>query len=353
VSNELTLADFSEHIQKGFKEYDLNKGWVTTKDDQKIFIGKDGEPNYTKKDITEAQKDSKSTKKESEEPKKEAKTEPKKEAPTKSEGENRASKEIHSKAKELAKRGALGDLEWNLMYKDDFSKEDRLKFIADLQSKYGAKNKSGKDKALKTLLKEFKDDTLSESLGSVELSSSDQAKVKDYERQISSLESERDRNTEINKLVRSNDIEGSNKKLKEMGVSENTIESLRNPSYGSAGIKPWVNQNLSGNISSKKEMIEKIKKNAKLNNAATEGESGGIKQGDTGVHGIDFENNQSDERVRLTFDGKPSAETRSELKRNGFKWSPSNSAWQRNNNEAGHSATKRLLDSLKQKENIY
>lgn len=34
-------------------------------------------------------------------------------------------------------------------------------------------------------------------------------------------------------------------------------------------------------------------------------------------------------RLQLFFDGKPEGDTRSVLKKNGFRWSPKNGAWQR------------------------
>ena len=64
MSNELSLSDFSENIQKGFKEYDLNKGWITTEDGNKAFIGGDGKPKFTKEEIAKetSKKDSSSSK---------------------------------------------------------------------------------------------------------------------------------------------------------------------------------------------------------------------------------------------------------------------------------------------------
>jgi len=39
--------------------------------------------------------------------------------------------------------------------------------------------------------------------------------------------------------------------------------------------------------------------------------------------------NEAENRLQLFFDEKPSAEQRTELKKHGFKWAPSQSAWQR------------------------
>lgn len=47
-------------------------------------------------------------------------------------------------------------------------------------------------------------------------------------------------------------------------------------------------------------------------------------------------------RLQLLFDEKPSEEQRSELKYNGFKWSPNNQAWQRQLNENAIYAASRI-----------
>ena len=61
----------------------------------------------------------------------------------------------------------------------------------------------------------------------------------------------------------------------------------------------------------------------------------------------DFE----DGRIRFKFDGVPSQEVRNILKSRGFKWSPSNKAWQRQNTPNGVYSAKKVIEELAQYEN--
>ena len=53
-------------------------------------------------------------------------------------------------------------------------------------------------------------------------------------------------------------------------------------------------------------------------------------------------------RIRLIFDDKPDDKTRELLKSSGFKWSPKNNAWQRQNTTNGIYATERVLKTIKE-----
>lgn len=65
------------------------------------------------------------------------------------------------------------------------------------------------------------------------------------------------------------------------------------------------------------------------------------------VDGLEVVENAEAMRIQLFFDGKPDEQTRSLLKSNGFRWSPSFGAWQRQLNNNGIYATKRVLEKLK------
>lgn len=51
-------------------------------------------------------------------------------------------------------------------------------------------------------------------------------------------------------------------------------------------------------------------------------------------------------RIQFLFDGKPDEATRALLKANGFRWSPSQGAWQRMLNDNGRYAAQKVLDEL-------
>ncbi len=55
-------------------------------------------------------------------------------------------------------------------------------------------------------------------------------------------------------------------------------------------------------------------------------------------------------RIQFIFDDKPDSDTRATLKQNGFRWAPSEGAWQRTLNNAGRYAAKDVMKQLPQAE---
>lgn len=56
-------------------------------------------------------------------------------------------------------------------------------------------------------------------------------------------------------------------------------------------------------------------------------------------------------RLQIIFDGKPKADVRAVLKKHGFKWAPSQGAWQRMLNPAGKYALNRVKEELEVMQN--
>ena len=79
----------------------------------------------------------------------------------------------------------------------------------------------------------------------------------------------------------------------------------------------YMLSNLGQNIRSVKQRIEYLNKVKAIPDSTEQ------------IGDVEVEINTEDNRVRLHFPDKPSAEGRTKLKRNGFRWSPYNSAWQR------------------------
>ena len=52
------------------------------------------------------------------------------------------------------------------------------------------------------------------------------------------------------------------------------------------------------------------------------------------------------DRIQLLFDGKPESEVITHLKREAFRWSPREGAWQRQNTNNGVQAAYRILRAL-------
>lgn len=71
-------------------------------------------------------------------------------------------------------------------------------------------------------------------------------------------------------------------------------------------------------------------------------------QAESKYNGLPFEVVENAEimRLQLIFDGKPDAETRAILKKNGFKWAPSNGAWQRQLTQNAKYALERIIEEI-------
>lgn len=78
------------------------------------------------------------------------------------------------------------------------------------------------------------------------------------------------------------------------------------------------------------------------NLAASKAESGD-RETSYGFDGGTVDLDYADDRLRINFDTKPDADMIARLKQNGFKWSPTNTAWQRQLTDNAISSANRLL----------
>lgn len=150
---------------------------------------------------------------------------------------------------------------------------------------------------------------------------------------------------EANKIVRKKSTSDEEKidELMGIGLSEALAASLLRPDY--MGRYGYANYQLANNNANIRRMKQRLEELEAVKNTEHEESVVTLSNGDE----VSIIRDPEEYRIRLVFDGKPSADVRSVLKSNGFKWSPRNSAWQRHLNGNGEFAVKQVLQALRAK----
>lgn len=150
---------------------------------------------------------------------------------------------------------------------------------------------------------------------------------------IDKLQKFQDTMTAANKLVRKNDTEG----LKKLGYDEGQIAKLMKNGYDNKpqGHKSWELSNNNATIGAAKKRLEEVNKRSTLSSSSSE------------KHGVGVEHDIEGNRTRLTFPGKPGPSVRADLKASGFRWAPSEGAWQAYYSESSKYQADRILDKHK------
>lgn len=118
-------------------------------------------------------------------------------------------------------------------------------------------------------------------------------------------------------------------------VSEATAAKLFEPDcMGYVGFPPYHLQNRNANIRRLRERLTEREANANTETTETEHDGFTVRE--------DADLN----RVQIIFPGKPDEATRSLLKSHGFRWAPSEGAWQRQLNANGRYAAKIVTEML-------
>lgn len=142
------------------------------------------------------------------------------------------------------------------------------------------------------------------------------------------------------KRPNSDDLEGWEKVREIAKLSKHMTATLRvGVGNGPKAWQPFERyqlSNLGGNIKNVKDRIKRLEAEATAEHKETEHD------GFTVVENVD------ENRVQIIFPGKPNAETRTLLKCNGFRWAPSQGAWQRQLNNAGRWAADTVAKSIAQ-----
>ena len=122
----------------------------------------------------------------------------------------------------------------------------------------------------------------------------------------------------------------------EFGISERQARDVMTPNvFGVVGFETYQLSNNNANVRRMKGRLVELERLAEATAVSRDI-----------ANGVTYEECPDDGRVRLRFPDKPSAEIRATLKRNGFRWSPSNGAWQRVLNSNGKAAVRSLTAVL-------
>lgn len=150
------------------------------------------------------------------------------------------------------------------------------------------------------------------------IKSGDQDAIERLEEKLESLKDTQERMKAANKAIRMKDVKKADEELMNMGYSEDQIKNLREPDFcGRVGYPSYMLQNNNANI----HRIE-----GRLNQLRAAKEKG---MQETECKLFKVVENTEIMRLQIIFDGKPEPEVRNILKKNGFRWSPKNSCWQR------------------------
>ena len=162
--------------------------------------------------------------------------------------------------------------------------------------------------------------------------------VERLQEKVDTLQCLQDTMKAANKVCRSTKLSDVEKvdELAALGIKEKDAVMLLHPtqSWQSVGFPTYQLQNNLAKIKATQAAIERHKAMAEAEDKEIEFNGGRVVVCN------------SDERMRFYFDAIPSVEVRNLMKRNAFKWSPKNGAWQRQLTANCKFDTKRILAEL-------
>lgn len=157
--------------------------------------------------------------------------------------------------------------------------------------------------------------------------------------QVEKLKAQQALMVAANKLFRKG--EAGRPGLLALGLGEAAITSMLQPAWGNGrgpiGFEPYRLSNNSANIKRIEARIATLERNATRETVEIQSNE---------VPGVRLVENAEANRVQLFFPGKPAAEIRAELKARGFRWAPSEGAWQRHLGGNAIWAARCILETL-------
>ena len=168
-------------------------------------------------------------------------------------------------------------------------------------------------------------------VGTGGISSDDPNALDKLKLKLRKLEEFQEEMKEANAAIRLKDTERGDARLSEMGYTPEDIAKLRAPDFcGRIGYPAYQLSNNNANIRRIHQRIAELEQ--KKENPAEGWEFDGGK----------VVVNQEVNRLQIVFDDRPDADLRTELKGEGFRWAPSQGAWQRQLTENAMRAARRI-----------
>lgn len=163
----------------------------------------------------------------------------------------------------------------------------------------------------------------------VDVSSDDPEAVTKLREKVARLDHDRARMVAANKAVRSTDPRAA---LEALGFSARLVAQLLTPDFaGRLGFPAYALRNNASEARRVRQRVEALE--ARTTSPPAEE-----------LHGVTIA--EADNRVRIVFPDKPDDSTRAALKRAGFRWAPSNGAWQRHASNAAWYEARRIAGLL-------
>lgn len=171
------------------------------------------------------------------------------------------------------------------------------------------------------------------------IKSDDERAIEKLEEKLEDMKALQEQMKAANKAIRLKDTEAGDDILREMGYSEESIKKLREPDYcGRVGYPDYELTNNNANIHRVEGRIKSLKATKERGSSEQEYKTFKVAE------------NTEAMRYQIIFGGKPDADVRTLLKSNGFKWAPSQGAWQRQITANGKYALDRVVEKLKEME---
>ncbi len=174
-------------------------------------------------------------------------------------------------------------------------------------------------------------------VGTGGISSDDPEAVVKLKEKLDGLMKSQETMKACNKIIKSKKTSDAEKvaALGKLGITEPRGYDLLKPDFcGRIGFASYSLTNNNANINRIKKRIASLVRSEQAVDVHR------------GCDGYDYRECTTGNRVMFEFDGKPEEKIRTILKRNGFKWSPSRTAWVRMLNNAGRYAAQQVMEHI-------